>query len=583
MKKTILLTIGILLACTPLFSQGLHISNWSNSSSGTANTFPAGDTIFFSFSVENQDAFAHQNCEISIATLNPNIEFLDSLETFEYIGAGNQYQFNNSFKLVVSPATPNGQVITFTIHIKSDQWQHAESLVFSISSCNIIFSNYAIIDNNNRDALINASETDSILFTLQNEDFEQVFNVDFVLRTNEPNISIESGTLHKDSILSQEIFTFPTQIQANNSFVDGTTFDVFIDILINGHVQNTLIVSIIGIDNAIRFEDNNDVNLFSNPLNFPGWQIDSTVAHSGLQSLKSGPISHYDTSAVQYDFTAIEDGIMSFEYKVSSESNYDFLYFYLDGVQVVHWSGELDWGTFQYPVPAGQHTAMWAYIKDKSVSYYSDCAWIDDIRIPNNTLTQATFTVPTTAIERTLDRVHNTSEDIVLPFSNTYDSYILFANRIVSDDDNLIGWASVSPANGSVNAHQQRDITLHLTAEEQMPGDYHAFLEIRIEKIDSTIRIPLTLHVQSLDGIDDIVTSVETNIYPNPTHGRFTISSETEEIQSVRIYDVTGKLILWEQINNSQGEIDLNGQSKGIYFLKIETSKGISTQKIILQ
>lgn len=582
MKKSILFLIVIQLAITALFGQGLHISNWSNTGNN-GNTLFAGDTVIFSYSVDNQDIFAHQNCEVSISSLNHNIEFLDSIETFDYIGAGNQYQFNNSFRIVVSTATPNGQIINFTILLKSDQGQYSEMKSFYISSCNLDFTNYTIVDNNNHNSLINASETDSILFHITNQELRHVTNVDLVLRTNEPNINIVSGNMHKDSILGQELFVFPTLVQANSNFVDGTTFDVFIDVLIDNQLQSTLIVSIIGTDNSITFEDDSYLDLLTNPINHPSWEIDNSTAFNGNQSLKSGQISHSDSTAVQYEFTTSIDGYISFAHKISTENNYDWLQFFIDGQLINRWSGLHDWEFYQHSIIAGHHVVKWIYTKDGSVSSNSDCVWIDDIRIPDGNLLNATFTVPTGAIERTLDRVNHNNEDVSLTLSNTSNTYILYANSIVGEDNNLFGWASVSPSNGSINAYQQKNITLHFTAEDQLPGDYHAFLEIRIDQIDSTVRIPLILHIQSLDGIDDHTTSIATNVYPNPTNGRFTIHCETADIQSVSIYDVSGKMILRERINDAQGEIDLSGKSKGIYFLKIETNQGTSNQKIIIQ
>lgn len=582
MKKTISLTIGILLACVPLFGQGLHLSSYSINGNNEHTLF-AGDTVLLSFTIDNQDAFAHQNCEVTISSFNPNIEFLDSLESFDYIGAGNQYHFNNSFQFVVSPATRNQQVIYFTIVMKSEQGQYSDLITCSVISFNLKAVSYTIADHNNHNNLINASENDSIIFSIKNMDYLQIRNIDLVLRTNCPEINVLHGSLHKDSIISQEEFIFPTLIQSSSNFEDGTTFDAFIDILIDNQLQSTLIVSILGTNNTITFEEGNDYSMLTNPLNFPSWQTDSSTAFSGFHSLKSGTISHYDSTAVQYEFTTLQDGDISFAYKISTESSYDWLYFFLDGQQISRWSGLHDWDICQHTLPAGNHTALWIYIKDKSVNNNSDCVWIDDIRIPDNRLAQATFALPTDSIERTLDRTEHNTEDVSISLSNTSDYHILFENSIVSEDDNQIGWVTVSPSNGSVNGHQQRDISLHFTAEEILPGDYHARLEVRIDQLDTIISIPLILHVQSLDGIEEHENAIAMSIYPNPTNGRFTISSETEEIQTVSIYDLSGKMVLREHPFNSHSSIDLSDKPIGMYILKIETEKGISTQKIILQ
>jgi agmatine/peptidylarginine deiminase len=78
-------------------------------------------------------------------------------------------------------------------------------------------------------------------------------------------------------------------------------------------------------------------------------------------------------------------GDISFWYKVSSESSYDFLKFYVDGVQQGSWSGEIAWTQATYALAAGTRTLAWTYSKDGSVDTGSDCAWVDNIIFPAST------------------------------------------------------------------------------------------------------------------------------------------------------------------------------------------------------
>lgn len=71
------------------------------------------------------------------------------------------------------------------------------------------------------------------------------------------------------------------------------------------------------------------------------------------------------------------------------------------------------------------------------------------------------------------------------------------------------------------------------------------------------------------------------SIYPNPTTGKFTINNEDFTIKSVEIADITGKIVKSLTINNSKQVIDLSNNYSGVYFIKINTSKGIFVEKII--
>jgi hypothetical protein len=73
---------------------------------------------------------------------------------------------------------------------------------------------------------------------------------------------------------------------------------------------------------------------------------------------------------------------ISFYRKVSSESGYDHLRFYMDDVKLGEWSGEKDWELVTAQIPEGEHLLKWVYIKDFSVSNGDDCAWIDYITFP---------------------------------------------------------------------------------------------------------------------------------------------------------------------------------------------------------
>lgn len=75
---------------------------------------------------------------------------------------------------------------------------------------------------------------------------------------------------------------------------------------------------------------------------------------------------------------------------------------------------------------------------------------------------------------------------------------------------------------------------------------------------------------------------IETNIivYPNPVKDILTIdNTNNTEITSIKLYDVLGKLVLHVESNYNQ--IDVSGLNRGIFFLNIETDRGVVTKKII--
>jgi len=112
-----------------------------------------------------------------------------------------------------------------------------------------------------------------------------------------------------------------------------------------------------------------------------GWIITSAEANSGTYSAQAGSIEGNETTGLRLTFDCVS-GEISFHYKVSSESVFDCLEFYIDGTRQGRWSGEDGWAQVSFPVVAGKRTFEWLYSKDGSVSEGSDTAWIDDIVFP---------------------------------------------------------------------------------------------------------------------------------------------------------------------------------------------------------
>jgi hypothetical protein len=69
-------------------------------------------------------------------------------------------------------------------------------------------------------------------------------------------------------------------------------------------------------------------------------------------------------------------------------------------------------------------------------------------------------------------------------------------------------------------------------------------------------------------------------LYPNPTNSVIHIESETA-IQSIEVYDVQGRILQTQLTNEKQTTIDLTQKTKGIYFFKVTTDKGIKVEKLI--
>ena len=112
------------------------------------------------------------------------------------------------------------------------------------------------------------------------------------------------------------------------------------------------------------------------------WVVATDTAYAGSSSLKSGVILDGQKSDLAYT-TTFGPGNVTFARKVSSEANWDFLEFYIDGVMQNGWSGDVGWSVVSFPITAGVHTLLWRYMKDPGCCIGgSDAAWIDSVTFP---------------------------------------------------------------------------------------------------------------------------------------------------------------------------------------------------------
>ena len=115
------------------------------------------------------------------------------------------------------------------------------------------------------------------------------------------------------------------------------------------------------------------------------WVGQTDISYFGGDAAQSGAIT--DNQSTWLQTTVNGPGTLSFYWKVSSESSYDFLIFYIDDVQQTSISGTVDWQQASYSIGSGAHTLRWEYAKDVSLSGGVDRGWLDKVEFTSGTPT----------------------------------------------------------------------------------------------------------------------------------------------------------------------------------------------------
>jgi uncharacterized membrane protein len=120
------------------------------------------------------------------------------------------------------------------------------------------------------------------------------------------------------------------------------------------------------------------------------WYKVTDVYYNGGDSARSGAIGDSQSCSIETTVTVTETKNVKFYWQVSSESGYDYLRFYIDGVQKNQISGSTTWAQVTNSMAAGTHILKWTYIKDASVVGGSDCGWVDKLEIVTGGVTYCT-------------------------------------------------------------------------------------------------------------------------------------------------------------------------------------------------
>lgn len=83
-------------------------------------------------------------------------------------------------------------------------------------------------------------------------------------------------------------------------------------------------------------------------------------------------------------------------------------------------------------------------------------------------------------------------------------------------------------------------------------------------------------------GLNDVMTNVEANLYPNPANQYFNVSS-LSIIDRVQITNVLGQVVMTKEIGANGANINIESLEAGNYFVTIYTNQGVATKKLLVK
>jgi gingipain K len=260
---------------------------------------------------------------------------------------------------------------------------------------------------------------------------------------------------------------------------------------------------------------------------------------------------HSSSGYMELNVEVLAAGELTFMYKVSSETNYDKLHFYMDGQEKGVWSGTIAWTQFSQPVTVGTHTFKWEYTKDSSVSSGDDCAWVDDVIFPPTNV--YTFIDPASDLEALVDG-HN----VTLTWLGSIDA----VEYLVKRDGETLGTVT--------------ETTFADNLDETGVYKYSVYAV----DVNGSMSAPVSTFVEvNFDGVEE-AQEVAVNVYPNPANGvmNIVVNANNYEYQMI---NCVGQVVM---SGNANGRTTVNvSELSGVYFLRIVANGETVVRKVTVK
>jgi len=123
--------------------------------------------------------------------------------------------------------------------------------------------------------------------------------------------------------------------------------------------------------------------------NVTEWFGQASEVYDGPLAVQSGDICHDQTNWLQTTIEGVTN--VTYFWKVSSETNADYLEFFTNDVLAARISGEVNWQSNSFRFAADTtNTITWSYRRDNSITFGSNCGWVDGLVLAPAPVTVAT-------------------------------------------------------------------------------------------------------------------------------------------------------------------------------------------------
>ncbi|NOU46628.1 MAG: hypothetical protein HOO86_06145 [Bacteroidales bacterium] len=379
-RVTYMAEVEILPAAGPFIA---YVSNTVNDATGNNNgMIDYGENILLGMEIQNMGVTPATNVNIVLSCESSFVNITDGSEDFGTLIPEQTVTLADAFAFDVASDIPNNTTLTFNLIITSTESSWESSFNVNVLAPEFAVGSFTVSDpSGNGNGRLDPGETADITISFSNTGLSAATDAIAVLELVNSYITVNTASIQYDNIPAGENINAGFNVTVNPAAPIGTTVDFSFNVVAGTYQADKSFATKIGL--ILEDFETGDFNAFDwTSGGESAWKIEIDETFEGDFASRSGIIGDDQSSEMLLTYAVSADDTISFYRKVSSESGYDYLRFYIDGIEKDEWSGEQDWSKVSYPVSAGSRTFKWEYQKDVSDFGGADAAYIDYIVFP---------------------------------------------------------------------------------------------------------------------------------------------------------------------------------------------------------
>ncbi len=340
-----------------------------------------GETISLDITMKNVGSDPMEAFEAVLETESEYITITNGTAQYEAMAPNATQTVANAFSFTVADNVPDNTSNRFTITVTNGTDVYVSNLAMKAYAPVFNLGSMSITEvSGNGNGRLDAGETAKLSFPIENKGHADASATVVTLQMLSPYITVAESAVSFDNVNAGETQTAVYDITISEDTPIGYSCPLLLNVVSGQYAAQNEYAAKVGLI-VEDFELGELGNGWTNDASHP-WRVVTESPYEGLYCVRSGAIGSNGTTTLILSHEAGSNDSISFYYKVSSESGYDKLHFYIDNQEKENWSGSINWTKAAYPVSEGRHSYRWTYTKDGSVNNGSDCGWIDLIGLP---------------------------------------------------------------------------------------------------------------------------------------------------------------------------------------------------------